>query len=156
MPHLTDLGDPIGAPIPDWHPCPLPPRAVLRGKHIRLEPQTAADHCDDLWAAFSADRTGADWTHRLVGPFFERDAFQDWLLSAEHSADQMYFAYVDQVTRKAVGNGAFMSMMPAAGSIEVGSIMFSPALQRTPAATEAIFLHIQWAFQNGYRRLEWT
>ncbi|MEM1160801.1 MAG: hypothetical protein AAGJ28_07690 [Pseudomonadota bacterium] len=108
MPHLTDLGDPIGAPIPDWHPCPLPPRAVLHGKHIRLEPQTAADHCDDLWAAFSADRTGADWTHRLVGPFFERDAFQDWLLSAEHSADQMYFAYVDPT-----------SIDPAAGIIDM-------------------------------------
>ncbi|MEM7319321.1 MAG: GNAT family protein [Pseudomonadota bacterium] len=154
--HTTPLGDPIGAPLPEWHPCPLPPRAAIKGRHIRLEPQTLADHGDDLWAAFSAEPSGADWTHRLNGPYTSRADFDAHLRACEHSADLMYFAYVDIASGKALGNGAFMSMLPAVGAIEVGSIMFSRALQRTRAATEAIFLHMKWAFEAGYRRFEWT
>ncbi|MFK7942986.1 MAG: GNAT family N-acetyltransferase [Paracoccaceae bacterium] len=156
MTYLNNLGQHVGQTLPDWEPCPLPPRATIEGAYVRLEPQTVAAHLDDLWEAFSAEPTGADWTHRLIGPFATRDELKAWMLGAEHDATQMFFTYVDKATGKASGNGAFMSMQPAAGSIEAGSIMFSPALQRTRAATEAIFLHIDWAFANGYRRFEWT
>lgn len=156
MTHTTPLGDPIGAPVEDWTPPPLPPRAPIEGRYIRLEPQTLAAHGEDLWKAFSAEPTGADWTHRFIGPFADRDAFAAQVLADEHNPAQMYFAYVDKASGKAVGNGAFMSMAPGAGSIEVGSIMFSRALQRTRAATEAIYLHMKWAFDAGYRRFEWT
>ena len=40
-------------------------------------------------------------------------------------------------------------------SIEVGHVNYSPLLQRTPAATEAMFLMMQRAFALGYRRYEW-
>ncbi|MEM6624944.1 MAG: GNAT family protein [Pseudomonadota bacterium] len=152
----NDLGQPIGAPVPGWTAPPLPPRAPLTGRYVRLEPQTAHDHLDDLWAAFSAEPTGADWTHRFIGPFADRAALQTWMLGAEQDPAAHFFAYVDTASGKALGNGSFMSMDPAAGSIEVGAIMFSRALQRTCAATEAIFLHMQWAFDAGYRRFEWT
>ena len=156
MTHKTPLGDPIGAPVTGWKACPLPPRAPIQGRFVRLEPQTLADHGDDLWEAFSADPDGADWTHRFVGPFADRATFDAWILAEEHNPALLYFAYVDLATGKAVGNGAFMSMAPAAGSIEVGSIMFSRAMQRTQMATEAIYLHMRWAFEAGYRRFEWT
>ena len=156
MAHTTALGDPIGAPVGDRRPCPLPPRADIEGRYVRLEPQTLARHGDDLWESFTAEPTGADWTHRFVGPFRERAAFDAWLLAEEHSQANLYFAYVDLATGKAVGNGSYMMIDRAAGSIEVGAIMFSRVLQRTRAATEAIFLHMQWAFENGYRRFEWT
>jgi len=79
-----------------------------------------------------------------------------WLRHCEAHADAIYFAYVDTVTGKALGNGSFMSIAPAAGVIEVGSIMFSPAMQRTRMATEAMYLHMKAAFELGYRRYEWT
>lgn len=41
------------------------------------------------------------------------------------------------------------------GSIEVGFINCAPALQRTPAATEAMALMMANAFALGYRRYEW-
>lgn len=156
MTHTNALGQPIGAPVPGWTACPRPPRAVLEGRYVRLEPQTATAHLEDLWTAFSAEPTGADWTHRFIGPFDSRESLRDWMLAAEHDPAQMFFAYVDKATGKALGNGAFMSMDPGAGVIEAGSIMFSRALQRTRGATEAMFLHLQWAFEAGYRRFEWT
>ena len=39
--------------------------------------------------------------------------------------------------------------------IEVGHILFTPKLQRTVAATEAMFLMAQHVFELGYRRYEW-
>jgi RimJ/RimL family protein N-acetyltransferase len=49
-----------------------------------------------------------------------------------------------------------MRIDPNAGSIEVGGIMYSPRLQRTRAATEAMFLMMQRVFDElGYRRYEW-
>jgi RimJ/RimL family protein N-acetyltransferase len=40
--------------------------------------------------------------------------------------------------------------------IEIGHIWFGPRLQRTIAATEAIYLLAQHVFDDlGYRRLEW-
>lgn len=41
------------------------------------------------------------------------------------------------------------------GFIEVGAVLFAPALQRTAAATEAMFLMAEHAFELGYRRYEW-
>ncbi len=53
------------------------------------------------------------------------------------------------------GVASYLRIAPEAGSIEVGHINFSPALQRSRAATEAMFLMMQWAFEAGYRRYEW-
>ena len=156
MSHTTPLGDPIGAPVENWQACPLPPREVVEGQYIRLEPISADRHTDDLFEAFAADSEGANWTHRMNGPYPTRQSLRLWLSEIEAMQDMIYFAYVDRESGKALGNGAFMSLAPAAGSIETGSIMFSPALQRTRAATEAIFLKIRWAFEHGYRRFEWT
>jgi len=48
-----------------------------------------------------------------------------------------------------------MRIKPGAGAIEVGYIALAPALQRTRAATEAMYLLMRWAFCAGYRRYEW-
>jgi RimJ/RimL family protein N-acetyltransferase len=51
---------------------------------------------------------------------------------------------------------AFLRISPEHGTIEIGHIWFGAALQRTAAATEAIFLLARRAFDElGYRRLEW-
>ena len=76
MTHWNALGQPVGPPVRDWSSRPLPPRAALQGRYVKLEPQTSAAHLDDLWEAFSIDSTGADWTHRFVGPFDNKDSLQ--------------------------------------------------------------------------------
>jgi RimJ/RimL family protein N-acetyltransferase len=51
---------------------------------------------------------------------------------------------------------SYLSIVPEHGLIELGHIWFSRQLQRTPAATEAVYLLAKHAFQElGYRRLEW-
>jgi RimJ/RimL family protein N-acetyltransferase len=49
-----------------------------------------------------------------------------------------------------------MRIEPAHGVVEVGNIMLAPGLQRTRAATEAMYLMASHVFdQLGYRRYEW-
>ncbi len=156
MTHTTSLGEPIGAPMPDWTAPATPARQTVSGRYIRLEPISAERHGADLFEAFAADPDGLNWTYRMNGPYPKRDGLMDWLRQTETDDDMVYVAYVDQATGKAVGNGAYMSMAPASGSIEIGSIMFAPQLQQSTAATEAIYLMARTVFDLGYRRLEWT
>jgi len=65
------------------------------------------------------------------------------------------FAVVDPITDDAIGVAGYLRITPASGSIEVGHLNFSPRLQRTRAATEAMYLMMAHAFELGYRRYEW-
>lgn len=69
--------------------------------------------------------------------------------------DPMFHAIIDVASGRAVGVAAYMRIEPKMGSIEVGHIHFSPLLQRTPGATEAMCLMMKRAFELGYRRYEW-
>lgn len=126
------------------------------GRFCRLEPLDAARHCDDLYAAFSDDSEGQLWTYMAVGPFESLDQFQRWIETVSASADPLFYAIVDTVSGKALGLSAFMRIKPDVGVIEVGSISYSPRLQKTPQATEAMFLMMSRVFDElGYRRYEW-
>jgi RimJ/RimL family protein N-acetyltransferase len=49
-----------------------------------------------------------------------------------------------------------MRITPEHGVIEVGGILWGPAIARTRVATEALLLHARYAFDTlGYRRFEW-
>ena len=76
------------------------------------------------------------------------------LVEAEASEDPLFFAVVRD--GRVLGRVSYMRITPAFGVIEIGNIVFAPALQRTTAATEAIYLLARHAFDDlGYRRLEW-
>lgn len=149
------LSQPIGEPMEGWAPPPYPPREAMEGRYCRVEPQEPGRHGADLFEAFALDAEGRNWTYRAEGPFDSRLEFDAWLAATSGKDDPMYFAFIDLATGKAVGNGAYMRIVPAAGCIEVGSLMFSPLMQRTRVATEAMFLMMARAFELGYRRYEW-
>ncbi len=153
MPRRNDLGQPIGAELPAWQPPPLPPRQALGGRFCRVEPPGAARHAADLFAANAHDQNGKMWTYLPYGPFPTMAEYQAWLAERAASADQHMYAIV--VDGRACGVAAYLRMTPAAGSIEVGHLAFSPLLQRTPAATEAMYLMMHQIFGLGYRRYEW-
>ena len=125
------------------------------GRYCRLEPLDIDQHTEQLWRAFSRDVEGRNWTYLFHGPYDTIDGFRDWVRSAASSADPMFFTVVELAHEGAVGVAAYLRIAPAAGSIEVGHINFSPLLQRTPAATEAMYLMMKHAFDLGYRRYEW-
>jgi RimJ/RimL family protein N-acetyltransferase len=149
----TSTTAPLGPLVPDFTPPPLPPRAAMRGCYVALEPLTAKDHAALLFHAFE----GQDhlWDYIYGGPFSSSAQFHRWVRETETSDDPLFYAIKNLETGHWEGVASYLRITPSAGTIEVGSITFSPALQRTRAATEAMYLMMAWAFDAGYRRYEW-
>lgn len=157
MSHTTnEYGQPVGQPLPDWQPRPLPQREVLQGSYCRLEPLSVAQHGKALFEAYALAQDGRDWTYLFAGPFNDKAEFMAYAQQMESSRDPLHFAVIDQQTGRAVGTLALMRIAPEHGVIEVGHVTFSPLLKQTRQATEAHFLLMRYAFdQLGYRRYEW-
>lgn len=151
----NELGQPIGPALPDWRPPPHPAQQALAGRFCRVEPLDLARHARELFAANSEDREQRMWTYLYSGPFASYEEYERWLAERLPGRDPLFRAFVELPSGRAVGIGAFMRIDPAAGSIEVGHIALSPLLQRSPAATEAMYLMMRHAFELGYRRYEW-
>jgi RimJ/RimL family protein N-acetyltransferase len=152
---LNSIGQPIGLPVPNWQPPPAPPRTTLQGRYCTLEPLSAERHASHLFAANKLDAENQIWTYLPYGPFETFEAYEKFVQTYENRSDPFFYAIIDNTTHKAVGVASYLRIDPTNGSIEVGHINYSPALQRTPAATEAMFLMMQQAFTLGYRRYEW-
>jgi RimJ/RimL family protein N-acetyltransferase len=128
----------------------------MNGRLCRLEPLDAATHAAALHAAHSADHEGRNWTYLPYGPFASATAYASWVESVQSGADPLFHAIVDLASGQPVGVAAYLRIDPAMGAIEVGHLSYSPALQRTAAATEAMYLMMRRAFAElGYRRYEW-
>ncbi len=145
----------VGAPVGDFTPPPRPDGLRLEGPRVTLEPLNAARHGDDLFAANAEDTEGAIWTYMGYGPFADIGAYRAWIDSVADAPDPVFLAIVRNRDRKALGVASYMRIRPEEGVIEVGNINYAPALQRTTEATEAMYLMMRWAFEQGYRRYEW-
>jgi len=155
MPDTNSLGQPIGFPLPGWQPCSPPPRTPMFGRTCRLEPLSGA-HVPELYAAYSADREGRMWTYVPCGPFESEAAYRAWAEPLCLGDDPRPHAVIDLETEKAVGISSYIRIDPKVGSIEVAQVHFSPLLQRTVAATEAMYLMMVRVFDElGFRRYEW-
>jgi RimJ/RimL family protein N-acetyltransferase len=120
-----------------------------------VEPLDVERHAADLFTANQTDSTGRMWTYLPYGPFDQLADYIAWMQRVCLGEDPLFHAIIDGATGKAVGVASYLRIDPANGSIEVGHIAYAPALQRTPAATEAMYLLMQRAFNLGYRRYEW-
>ncbi len=127
----------------------------MTGRYCRIEPLEPARHAADLHEANSIDPLESAWTYLPYGPFETAGAYIEWINAFCLGDDPMFHAIVDLETDKATGIASFMRIDPANGSIEVGHINYSPSLQKTRAATEAMYLMMKRAFELGYRRYEW-
>ena len=147
---MTEL--PLGPPV-DTTPAQRPGPVTLQGRYGRVE-RLDTRHAADLWRAVEGhDRI---WTYMSsYGPFADFAAFEPWVASRIALDDPFSYAIVDP-TGRAVGIATLMDIRPAMRSIEVGHIVYSPALQRTPLGTEAQYLLARYAFETlGHRRYEW-
>jgi RimJ/RimL family protein N-acetyltransferase len=152
---MNEMGQPIGWPVETDLPRPRPESVKLEGRYCSLVPLDVKAHGAGLWSAFSADKTGANWTYLPIGPYEREEDFLTFLRGAEASADPLYYTVLDAAGR-AVGHATFLRMDPVNGVIEVGFIHFSPLMQRTPVSTEAMYLMMRYVFEGlGYRRYEW-
>jgi RimJ/RimL family protein N-acetyltransferase len=150
------LGQPIGPPLPNWSARPLPPRRPILGRFCRIEPLDPDRHADSLYEANSHDAETRNWTYLFDGPFAGPREYRAWLDSVCGLSDPLFHAIIDQQTDRAAGVASYLRIDVQAGVIEIGHLNFSPLLQRTPAATEAMYLMMRRAFDElGYRRYEW-
>jgi RimJ/RimL family protein N-acetyltransferase len=143
----------LGDPVSGWQDPPRPDWQSMSGRFVRVELFDPARHADELFAANSAD--DAIWDYLPYGPFDGIAQYRVWAEAMANRPDPRFYALIDLATGRAGGVASYLRIDPAMGSIEVGHINLAPVLQRTPAATEAIYLMIAWAFDAGYRRFEW-
>ena len=137
----------------DWRPVPPPRPVTLRGRYVTLEPLSAERHAAALWQATE----GHDelWTWLAQGPYANGIEMMDALERWRQAESAVLLAIVPAETGLAAGWASYMRIKPAHGVIEVGNVLFSPSLQRTRAATEAMYLMAGHAFDRlGYRRYE--
>ena len=151
----NDLGQPIGFPVEDWQPAALPTSQPLIGRHCWLEQTSSAIHANGLYRAFAEDKTGFNWTYLPYGPFNNQSEFNTWLDQNASESDPMFHTILDTATETIAGLASYLRINPVDGVIEVGHIHFSPLIQRTCIATEAMYLMMRQAFALGYRRYEW-
>lgn len=140
-----------------WAPVPPPSRVMLTGRFVRLEPLDPGVHVTALFEA--AQGPGADphlWDYMSSGPYADFSAFRAYLDDAAATDDPLAFTVIDLADEMPRGMARLMRIDPANGVGEVGHIWFGTGLQRTPGATEAIFLLAGYMFDTlGYRRFEW-
>jgi RimJ/RimL family protein N-acetyltransferase len=136
------------------HPATPPAQRALIGTRVRLEPLDPDGHAGDLLAAAGGDPKL--WDYLPYGPFAGAGELRAWLAERAASTDPLFLAIVDPATGRAAGVVSYLRIEPEHGCIEIGHIWFGAPLQRTPAATETIYLLARHAFDDlGNRRLEW-
>jgi RimJ/RimL family protein N-acetyltransferase len=136
-----------------WTTPPFPSRKVIEGQWCRLEPLSAEHHTADLWRLMA----GHDhlWDYLFFAPPRSEAEYKTLLASMELRTDILPLAVIDKADGKAKGHLWIMEIRPMHGVFEIGSIAWSPAIQRTRIATEAVFLVGDCGFALGYRRYEW-
>ena len=125
----------------------------LLGQYVVLERLSAEEHGAQLYQSFADD--DAVWEYLPYGPFHSAAQYIRWVKEQSLLSDPYFYAIRDLATNKLGGVASYLRIDPTNGVIEVGHINMSPSLQKTRAATEAMFLMMQWAFEAGYRRYEW-
>jgi RimJ/RimL family protein N-acetyltransferase len=147
---------PIGLSIASY-PAKRPERVKLKGRWITLVPLDAGAHAEALYEGSNGDAgREAVWTYLFDGPYASLDEFRANIEAKARSADPLFFAIIDNASGKAVGYQTFLRIDPPNRVIEVGNIMYTPAMQRTAGATEAQYLFARYVFEElGDRRYEW-
>jgi RimJ/RimL family protein N-acetyltransferase len=144
---------PIGEVV-DTKPAPPPGPVAFRGRFAVVEKLDPARHGDSFWQALKDD--DAVWVYMGYGPFADRAAFDKWLDARAATTDPFAYAVIDKASGRALGSITLMEVRPAMRVVEMGNIVLSSALQRTPASTEAQYFAARYVFDDlGYRRYEW-
>jgi RimJ/RimL family protein N-acetyltransferase len=135
-------------PLPRPHPAPV----VIEGRYTRLEPLSPA-HAGGL---FKASSEAGRFDYLPDSPPRDISEVQAWIERSLKNKDLLFSTVIDRASGEAAGRQALMRIEPAHGVIEIGNILWGPAISRTRISTEAFFLAARHVFDElGYRRFEW-
>jgi len=150
----NEFGQLIDNIVENWSPRKIPVAKEINGKFCLLKPLYIDEHGMQLFKAFQQDNNGEIYTYLPFGPFADYDGFIKWLYDA--SISKICFTIIDLITNTPQGIASFHDIDVNHGIIEVGSIIYSKSLQRTVAATEAMYLLMHEVFDiYQYRRYQW-
>lgn len=152
MERLNEFGQPVGEDLDGWEPRPFPAPKPTVGRHVMLMPLDRAEHGQPIFDIFES-ASASLWTYMHFGPFDNADLVGELIDDLNALDDWQPYAIV--VAGRSVGFLSFLRIDEVGGVAEIGSIAFAPELQRTTAATEALYLMIKMVFEAGYRRCEW-
>src|SRR4051794_14617699 len=99
--HQNTSAQPIGFPLPNWTPRPLPPRTAMIGRTCRVEPIDVGRHAAELFEANRLDAAGTNWTYLGSGPFDDFAGYRDWLAKISAGGDPMFHAIIDGASNQA-------------------------------------------------------
>lgn len=153
MARSVDIMPVLGQKLPCWTPPGPPVPHPMTGRFVEIAPLNVGAHAADLFRSYR----GHDqvWDYLPYGPFHDPEQYSGWVSEAAGSIECQFYAVRIQAIPGWHGVASYLRITPQSGSIEVGHLNFSPSLQRTAAATEAMYLMMQRAFDLGYRRYEW-
>ncbi len=145
----------IGYSIKNWQHKAVPSKLKMVGDYCQLELLDIPKHAKKLFNCLSIDNDGSSWTYLPYGPFATCDDFSLWLQKTADLSDTVLYAILDKHDLP-IGIAGYLRINSEHGVIEVGHLHFSKLLQKTPAATEAMYLMMAYAFDElKYRRYEW-
>lgn len=153
---LNEFNQIVGQEIINWTPKEKPANSIINGSYCVLEPLDINKHATQLFDSFLIDNQGESWTYLPYGPFNSCDEFKSWLKSTLADKDTQLYSILDIKNHCPVGIAGYLRINPEHGVIEIGHLHFSKLLQKTPAATEAMYLMMSYVFDTlKYRRYEW-
>ena len=139
-----------------WTPRLRPGQAEIRGSHVVLEPLDWKRHGISINAAIGGATHAELWRYIPFGPFDAQEDFETIFEFNRGSEGWETLAIVDIKSSEALGMFSFMAIEESHGSVEIGCVVFGPAMQKTSQATEALYLMAKHIFDDlGYRRYEW-
>ena len=146
-----------GAVVGTPPPALVPARTEIEGRYVKLEPMWADQHAEALYLASHGSEAGLRiWDYLAYGPWPDLASYTAAIKQQSASQDTIFFALRSKETGEVCGQASFLDINPVNGVIEIGHIWFGPQLQKTRAATEALYLMIRYAMDElGYRRMQW-
>ena len=149
----NEFDQPLGPLVHGWTPPAFPAPLKMQGSYCTVEPFDPDAHGSALFVALS--EIESDWTYLPYGPFGDLASFRDWIQTTCLGDDPQFYTLLENETGNPGGVASYLRITPKSGTIEVGHIHLGPALERSRAATEAMYLMMDYAFSLGYRRYEW-
>lgn len=132
---------------------PASPRLTAHpGRWVRLEPLRPED-AGALWPA--AAEQPASFDYLRYGPFGDEADLRRQLQTMAGKPDQPFFSVIPEAGGRPEGWLSYCDISTRDAALEIGSLWFSPRLQRTRASTEAVYLLMRHAFDLGYHRIAW-
>lgn len=142
--------------LQNWTPRHVPELKSAQGRFVRIDPVRFPDDAGDLFAVVGGRENADLWRYIPIGPFDDAETMGETLAVVAQEDFWKTHLVRDVRSDAVLGMASYMRIRPGAGSVEIGCIVYSKALQRTPAATEAMYLMARHVFDDlGYRRYEW-